>query len=36
MRISSNAALKTGMKEGVALSFDRFAEHLGTMARTKS
>jgi uncharacterized protein YndB with AHSA1/START domain len=27
-----DAALKTGMKEGVSLSFDRLAEHLRTMA----
>jgi len=27
-----DAALKTGMKEGVALSFDRLAEHLDAMA----
>jgi len=28
-----DAALKTGMKEGVALSFNRLAEHLGAMAQ---
>jgi len=27
-----DAALKTGMKEGVSESFDRLAEHLRTMA----
>ena len=27
-----DAALKTGMKDGVSLSFDRLAEHLRTMA----
>ena len=27
-----DAALKTGMKEGVSLSFDRLAEHVRTMA----
>jgi uncharacterized protein YndB with AHSA1/START domain len=31
-----DAALKTGMKEGVALSFDRFAEYLAALARGKS
>jgi uncharacterized protein YndB with AHSA1/START domain len=27
-----DAALKTGMKDGVSVSFDRLAEHLRTMA----
>ena len=27
-----DAALETGMKEGVSQSFDRLAEYLGTMA----
>jgi uncharacterized protein YndB with AHSA1/START domain len=31
-----DAALKTGMKDGVAASFDRLAEHLGAMAQAKS
>ena len=31
-----DAALKTGMKDGVALSFDRLAEHLEAMARAKA
>jgi uncharacterized protein YndB with AHSA1/START domain len=31
-----DAALKTGMKEGMALSFDRLAEHLDAMARARS
>jgi uncharacterized protein YndB with AHSA1/START domain len=31
-----DAALKTGMKEGMALSFNRLAEHLGAMAQKKS
>lgn len=31
-----DAALKTGMKEGMALSFDHLAEHLETMVQAKS
>ncbi|MGD0758697.1 MAG: SRPBCC family protein [Candidatus Sulfotelmatobacter sp.] len=31
-----DAALKTGMKEGMALSFNRLAEHLGAMAQIPS
>jgi uncharacterized protein YndB with AHSA1/START domain len=31
-----DAALKTGMKEGMALSFDRLAEYLDAMARARS
>jgi uncharacterized protein YndB with AHSA1/START domain len=31
-----DAALKTGMKEGMALSFNRLAERLGAMAQGKS
>lgn len=31
-----DAALKTGMKEGMTLSFNRLAERLGAMAQGKS
>ncbi len=31
-----DGALKTGMKEGMALSFNRLAEHLGAMAQVSS
>jgi len=31
-----DAALKTGMKEGMSASFDRLAEHLDAMARAKA
>jgi uncharacterized protein YndB with AHSA1/START domain len=31
-----DAALKTGMKEGMALSFNRLAERLGAMAQRQS
>jgi hypothetical protein len=31
LKEARDAALKTGMKDGMALSFDRLAEHLRTM-----
>ena len=31
-REARDAALETGMKDGVSLSFDRLAEHVRTMA----
>jgi uncharacterized protein YndB with AHSA1/START domain len=35
-REARDAALKTGMKEGMALSFNRLAEHLGAIALRQS